>query len=494
MADNLKSLAKDTAIYGVSSILGRILGWLLAPLQMYVLADTIEYGKVNQLYGYTALFMVLLLYGMETGFFRFINSKQEKAGTVYASSMISIGFTSLLFVFLCFVFISPISGWLKYTDNPEHILIMVVTVALDAFVCIPFAYLRYKKRPVRFASLKLISIFLNIFFNVFFLVLCPWLMKAAPSVVDWFYDPSFGIGYIFVANFLSSFLTLLLIFPHILEAPFSFDGKLLKRMLGYSFPLLILGIAGVVNQTVSQLTFPYLFQDVGEARSQMGIYGACLKITVIIAMFTQAFRYAYEPFIFAKNRESNQEEANKKSYADVMKYFILFALLVFVGVMYYIDILQYIVPPSFREGVKIVPVAMLGEILFGVYFNLSVWYKLTDNTRFGAYFSVLGCVIQVSLNIVFVPMIGYMASAWATLIGNAVIVVLSFVIGQKHYPIRYDTRSISFYFIMTTVFYAVGMYIPIENEYLRIGFRTTLLLVMLAFVAKKTLPAIRRKR
>ncbi|OJU55354.1 MAG: polysaccharide biosynthesis protein [Bacteroidales bacterium 45-6] len=494
MADNLKSLAKDTAIYGVSSILGRILGWLLAPLQMYVLADTIEYGKVNQLYGYTALFMVLLLYGMETGFFRFINSKQEKAGSVYASSMISIGFTSLLFVLLCFVFISPISGWLKYTDNPEHILIMVVTVALDAFVCIPFAYLRYKKRPVRFASLKLVSIFLNIFFNVFFLVLCPWLMNVAPSVVDWFYVPSFGIGYIFVANFLSSFITLLFIIPHILEAPFVFDGKLLRRMLAYSFPLLILGIAGVVNQTVSQLTFPYLFKDVGEARSQMGIYGGCLKITVIITMFTQAFRYAYEPFIFARNKEKDELEANKRSYADVMKYFILFALLVFLGVMYYIDILKYIVHPDFRVGVKIVPVAMLGEILFGIYFNLSVWYKLTDNTRFGAYFSVLGCIIQVALNIIFVPVIGYMASAWATLIGNAVIVVLSFVIGQKHYPIRYDMRSISFYFVLTAVLYALGMYLPVENEYLRLGFRTLLLLVMLAFVAKKALPAIRRKK
>ncbi|MBP1617994.1 MAG: polysaccharide biosynthesis protein [Bacteroidetes bacterium] len=493
MADNLKSLAKDTAIYGVSSILGRILNWCLTPLHVYIFTNPVEYGMVNQLYGFTAVFMVLLTYGMETGFFRFINSKDQNAGTVYASSMISLGVTSLLFILLSFAFITPISGWLKYTDNPEHILMMFVTVALDAFMCIPFAYLRYKKRPIRFASLKLAFIFLNIGFNLLFLVVCPWLMKTAPALVDWFYSPSFGIGYIFLANLLSTSAVLLLLLPHILEAPFEFDRKLLKKMLMYSFPLLILGIAGVVNQTVSQITYPYLFNSVDEARSQMGIYGACLKITVIITMFTQAFRYAYEPFIFAKNKDKNNEDANKKSYADAMKYFILFSLLVFVGVMYYMDILKYIVSANYIEGVKVVPIAMLGEIFFGIYFNLSVWYKITDNTRYGAYFSVLGCVIQVLMNIVFVPMFGYIASAWATLICNLVVVLLSFLIGQKYYPIRYDMPSISFYFIMAAVFYILGMYVPIENEYLRLGFRTLLLFVMLSFVAKKTLPTFRQK-
>lgn len=494
MADNLKSLAKDTAIYGVSSILGRILNWALTPLHVYIFTNPVEYGKVNELYGFTAVFMVLLTYGMETGFFRFINSKEEKAGTVYASSMISLGVTSLLFILLSFVFITPISEWLKYTDNPEHILMMFVTVALDAFMCIPFAYLRYKKRPVRFASLKLAFIFLNILFNLFFLLGCPWLMKTAPNLVNWFYSPTFGIGYIFLVNLLSTSTVLILLLPHIFEAPFAFDGKLLRRMLAYSFPLLILGIAGVVNQTVSQLTYPYLFNSVDEARSQMGIYGACLKITVIITMFTQAFRYAYEPFIFAQNKDKNNEEANKKSYADAMKYFILFALLVFIGAMFYMDILKHIVSHNYIEGVKIVPVAMLGEIMFGIYFNLSVWYKITDNTRYGAYFSVLGCVIQVALNIIFVPIIGYMASAWATLIGNAIIVILSFVIGQKYYPINYNMRKIFFYIIMTALFYGVGMYTPISNEYLRLGFRTVLLAVILVYVSKSALPTLRRAK
>ena len=257
---------------------------------------------------------------------------------------------------------------------------------------------------------------------------------------------------------------------------------------------MILGLAGVVNQTVSQITYPYLFDSVEEARRQMGIYGACLKITVIITMFTQAFRYAYEPFIFAKNKDKDNEEANKKSYADAMKYFILFALLVFVGVMYYMDILKYIVSRNYMEGVKIVPIAMLGEIFFGIYFNLSVWYKITDNTRYGAYFSVLGCVIQVLINIIFVPIVGYMASAWATLICNLVVVALSLVIGQKHYPIRYDFRSITFYFVMTAVFYVVGMFVPIHNEYLRLGFRTMLLGIMLYYVAKNAMPPLRRTK
>jgi O-antigen/teichoic acid export membrane protein len=361
-------------------------------------------------------------------------------------------------------------------------------------MCIPFAYLRYKKRPVRFASLKLAFIFFNILLNVFFLVLCPWLMKVAPSLIDWFYDPSYGIGYIFLANLLSTSFVLLMMLPHILEAPFVFDSKLLKRMLRYSFPLLILGVAGVVNQTVSQITYPYLFDNVNEARSQMGIYGACLKITVIITMFTQAFRYAYEPFIFAKNKDKNDEQANKKAYADAMKYFILFALLVFVGVMYYMDFLKYIVSRNYMEGVKIVPIAMMGEILFGIYFNLSVWYKITDNTRYGAYFSVLGCIIQVAINILCVPVFGYIASAWATLICNLVVVGLSFIIGQKHYPIRYDLRSISFYFVATAVFYALGMFVPVDNEYLRVGFRTLLLAVLVGYVVKTVFPTFRRAR
>lgn len=493
MADNLKSLAKDTAIYGVSSILGRILNWCLTPLHVYIFTNPEEYGKVNQLYGFVAVLMVLLTYGMETGFFRFINSKEEKADTVYASSMISLGITSFLFVLLCFIFITPISEWLKYTDNPEHILMMFVTVALDAFMCIPFAYLRYKKRPIRFASLKLAFIFLNIFFNLFFLIACPWLMKIAPATVNWFYSPNFGIGYIFLANLLSTAITLLLLLPHILEVPFKFDGNLLRRMLSYSFPLLILGIAGVVNQTVSQITYPYLFDSVSEARSQMGIYGACLKITVIITMFTQAFRYAYEPFIFAKNKDKGNEEANKKAYADAMKYFILFSLVVFVGVMFYMNILKHIVSHNYTEGIVIVPIAMLGEIFFGIYFNLSVWYKITDNTRYGAYFSVFGCVLQVVMNIICVPIFGFIASAWATLICNLIIVLISYFIGQKYYPINYDFRSIAFYFVMTAVFYIAGIYVPIQNEYLLLGFRTVLMVVILAYVAKIALPVVRRK-
>lgn len=494
MADNLKSLAKDTAIYGVSSILGRILNWCLTPLHVYIFTNPIEYGKVNELYGYTAVFMVLLTYGMETGFFRYINSKEENADKVYSSSMISLGFTSILFVVASFLFITPISHLLKYTDNPGHILLMFVTVAIDAFLCIPFAYLRYKKRPVRFASLKLAFIFLNIGFNLFFLLACPWLMKHSPALVDWFYSPTFGIGYIFLANLLSTASVFVLMLPHILEVKFEFDGKLLRKMLAYSFPLLILGVAGVVNQTISQITYPYLFDTVDEARKQMGIYGACLKITVIITMFTQAFRYAYEPFIFAKNKDKNNETANKKSYADAMKYFILFALVVFVGVMYYMDLLKYIVSRDYREGVSIVSIAMLGEIFFGIYFNLSVWYKITDNTRYGAYFSVLGCAIQLALNIIYVPVYGYIASAWATLIGNVVIVLLSLVIGQKYYPIRYDFKKITFYFVMAALFYTVGMYVPIDNEHLRIIFRTILLSVMLIYLAKIFLPNIRKRQ
>lgn len=488
MVSNLTSLAKDTAIYGISSIVGRFLNWCLTPLHVYIFTNTVEYGKVSQLYGYVAIIMVLLTYGMETGFFRFINSQKEQEDRVYATSMISLATTSLLFILFSFLFITPLSNWMHYEESPSHLRMMFLTVAIDAFLTIPFAYLRYERRPIRFASLKLAFIFLNILFNIFFLVACPWLAKVAPGAVAWFYDAEFGIGYIFLSNMLSTVCVLLLMLPDIRKARWTFDGLLLRRMLMYSFPLLILGLSGVINQTVTQLTYPFLFSDVDMARSQMGIYGACLKITVIITMFIQAFRYAYEPFIFAKHREEGDCSVQRKAYADVMRFFILFALIVFVAVMFYMDIIQYLVSANYREGLSIVPVAMMGEIMFGVYFNLSIWYKLTDNTRFGAYFSVLGCFLQVLLNIFLVPLWGYIASAWATLLCNAILILISYFMGQKYYRILYDFRCIIKYCFVVGSVYMVGMWLSFINDYLLLFVRGVLLLFLLGYGAYQAFP------
>lgn len=482
---NMKSLAKDTAIYGLSSILGRLLNYCLVPLHVYIFTNPVEYGKVGAIYGYVALLLVLLTYGMETGFFRFMNKKGENPQSVYSTSLISLASTSLLFIILCFCFIDPISGWIAY-PNHDHILIMAITVAMDAFMTIPYAYLRYQKRPLRFATVRLAFIFLNIFFNLFFLLICPSIYKSNPQLISWFYDPSYGIGYIFLANLLAKILEIIMLSPQLRGFKFHFDFTLLKQILNYSFPLLILGVAGVINQTVAQLVYPKIFSDPEEAFKQLGIYLACLKITVIITMFTQAFRYAYEPFIFAQSKEGNKN--NKSAYADATKYFIIFALLVFLAVIFYIDILQYIVSNNYREGISILPVAMLGEIFFGIYFNLSVWYKLTDKTKYGALFSILGCIITVAVNVIFVPIYGYIASAWATFICNLVIMAISYFCGQKYYPIRYDMKTIFLYFALALFLYWVGTYPKIDNEILRLAYRTSLLALFATVIIKRDIP------
>ncbi|MBD8390172.1 lipopolysaccharide biosynthesis protein [Dysgonomonas sp. BGC7] len=484
----MKSLAKDTAIYGLSSIVGRFLNWCLFPLYISVF-NPMEYGQVNRIYAYVAVLMVLLTYGMETGFFRFMNKKEENTATVYSTSLITLGFSSALFILLCFSFITPISELIKY-EHKGHIMMMAMTVAIDAFMTIPFAYLRHQKRPMRFMMLRMTFVLSNIVLNVFFLLLCPWLYKTFPDLgLMKFYHPDFGVGYVFLANLLSTLIILLLLIPNTMEGlKFRFDNTLLKRILKYSFPLLILGLAGVVNQAIAGLVYPYLFGgDIVEADTQLGIYNASLKITVVITMFIQAFRYAYEPFFFGKS----ENKGNTKPYADAMKYFIIFALFIFLGMMFYIDVIKFLmtkVGKDFIGGLDILPYAMLGEIFFGIYFNLSVWYKLTDRTKYGAYFSVFGCVIQLTMNIILVPIYGYIASAWATFACNLLIMVISYFFGQKYFPIKYDLKSIFIYFALAVGFYAAAMLPQIDNEILRMLYRTVLLIVFAVIIVKRDMP------
>ncbi len=484
----MKSLAKDTAIYGLSSIVGRFLNWCLFPLHTYIFTNPEEYGKVSYIYGYIAIVMILLTYGMETGFFRFMNKQDENSSRVYSTSLISLAFTSILFVILCFIFIDPIASAMKYADHKDHILMMAVVVAMDAFMTIPYAYLRYQKRPMRFMYIRMAFVVTNIIFNLFFLLACPLIYKHDAGLISWFYDPEYGIGYIFLANLLSTIVALLLLLPNTLKAlTLQFDKALLQRILKYSLPLLILGIAGVVSQAVAQITYPFLFDSEKEAFNQLGIYSACLKITVVITMFIQAFRYAYEPFFFGNNKDKN----STKSYADAMKYFIIFALFIFVAIMFYTDLIEYfmsIFGKKYAVGLNILPIAMMGEILFGIYFNLSVWYKLTDKTQYGAWFSVFGCILQILINIIFVPIYGYIASAWATLISNLIIVGLSYIIGQRFFPIKYEIKNILIYFGLVAAFYTAAMLPEIDSIALRITYRTALLIIFAAIVIKRDMP------
>ena len=481
----LKSLAKDTAIYGLSSIVGRFLNYLLVPLYTAVLpAASGGYGVVSNVYAYTALILVLLTFGMETGFFRFANKQDEQPEKVYANSLLFVGGLSLCCVTLCMLFLHPISSFLEYPDHPDYVGMMIVVVALDSFQCIPFAYLRYKKRPIKFAAIKLFNIIGNIGLNLFFLLLCPYLAQHAPSTVSWFYNPDYLVGYIFVSNLIMSAVQMFFFIPELRGFSYRMDRVLMKRMISYSFPILIFGVVGILNQTIDKMIYPFLFDDRQEGLVQLGIYSATSKVAMVMAMFTQAFRYAYEPFVFGKNKDAD----NRKVYASAMKYFFIFSLLAFLAVMCYMDVLKYMVARDYWEGLSVVAIVMLAEILKGIYFNLSFWYKLTDETRWGAYFSLIGCAILLLMNIWLVPLYGYVASAWASVAGYGVITLLSYVIGQKKYPVHYPLHSMFLYLLLAGVLFFLSQYVIIENLFFRLAFRTALLIVFVVYVLKKDLP------
>lgn len=487
MSSNLqmKILAKETAIYGVSSIVGKFLNWMLVPLYTYVLQQQSDYGIVTNLYAWTALLLVILTYGMETGFFRFANKTEENPKTVYSTSLITLFTTSLLFAVACTIWRTPIANALGYPTHNEFIALLGIVVAMDAFASIPFAYLRYKKRPLQFAALKLLFVFLNIALNLFFLVLCP-------KIQDWgfissWYNPDYGVGYVFVANILATGIQTLCLLPAIVEGfknehglPTSdsrrlFSGDLLKRMLRYSLPLLVLGVCGIMNQTLDRILFPF-FYDGADAQAQLGIYGACFKVAMVMMMFTQAFRYAYEPFVFAKHKDRESVAA----YADAMKYYIIFSYMILLGMIFYLDLLKFIIAPSYWEGLKVVPVVLWTYIFQGVYFNLSFWYKLTDKTQWGAYFSIIGVVITFALQAIFVPRIGYMASAASSTVCYFVIMLLSYFVGRKHLEIPYDLRRIGIYTLLVVAllagYYALAHFLSI-NEWIKMGIGTILLII-----------------
>lgn len=469
MAD-LKSLAKDTAIYGLSSIVGRFLNYLLVPLYTAKLAASSGgYGVITEVYSYTALLLVLLTFGMETTFFRFINKAGENAQRVYSTTLIAVGSVCLLFIAVVMTFLGPISSALDYASHPEYLAMMAICVAIDAFQCIPFAYLRYKRRPLKFASLKLLFIFMNITLNiVFFLVL---------NKADVFY--AFAINLFCTASITFFF------YKELTGFPWKLDTQLLRRMLGYSWPILVLGIAGILNQTASNMIFPRMVEG-AEGKVQLGIYGANIKIAMIMAMITQAFRYAYEPFVFGKQKDGD----NRATYAKAMKYFIIFTLLAFLFVMGYIDILKHIIGRSYWEGLKVVPIVMAAEIMMGIYFNLSFWYKLIDKTIWGAWFSGIGCIVLIAVNIIFIPRYGYMACAWAGFAGYATAMTLSYFVGQKYYPIRYPLKSIAVYVGIALLFYGIMTLAEdyVENIWLRLLVNTGCIVLFIGHIIHYDFP------
>ncbi len=482
----LKKLAQETAIYGVSSILGKFLNWCLVPLYSYVLTSSGEYGVVTDIYAWVALLIIVLTYGMETGFFRFVsvNENEKNDNRVYCTTLVCLAVTSVAFAVFGVSGQHGIASLMGYASNPEYIALMCVTVSLDAFNSIPFSYLRYRNMAVRFASLKLVNIFANIFFNLFFLIGCPIIAEHSPELISWFYDPTYSVGYVFVSNFLSTLVVTLTLLPYVFIGKWNFDWTLLKKMLRYSLPLLLLGIAGIMNQTVDKILFKFIYPDKEMALVELGVYGASFKIAMVMMMFTYAFKFAYEPFVFSKYGKSDCKE----SYADAMKYYVITALFILLGMVLFKDIFQYVIGPEYRVGLKVIPIVLVTYLIQGIVSNLSLWYKLLDKTYYGAIISTLGLVITVILNVIFVPHYSYWASAGASVVCYIIMMLLSYFLGQKYYPIAYPIKRLVMYALLATALIGISYLVDVQVMVLRLLLHSVLLIIFAIFVVKYDLP------
>ena len=488
---NLKSLAKDTAIYGLSSIVARFINYLLVPIQTARFAASGgEYGIITNVYAYVSLLIILLTFGMETTFFRFMSKEGEDPRKVYSTTLTMVMMTSLISSLLVLMFLHPIATAAGYADHPEYVAVMYITVAIDAFMAMPFAYLRYLHKPIKFASLKIINILMNITLNILYLIVLPAL-KLNPFGI---YDEQFtlDVAFVFYINLFCTTATLLMLWKEWGKERFKIDKATCKRMLSYTWPLLIMGLAGQLNQAASQILFPYFYDGPQqEALEQLGIYGACIKIAMIMVMITQAFRFAYEPFVFGKSKDKD----NRETYAKAMKFYLIFTLLAFLVVMGYLNILKFVIGESYWDGLRVVPIVMAAEIMFGVFFNLSFWYKLTDRTIWGAYFSGIGAVVLIVIDILLIPRFSYMACAWAGFAAYATSMLLSYYIGQHYYPIAYPMKDMAQYVILSGVLF-VG--ISLSNGRLpmwgAMAVNTLLILVFMGYLVKKDLPLKRFRR
>lgn len=470
-ATGVRSLARDTVIYGATNIVSKFLNWLLAPFYIRILSGSAEYGIVTNLYAWVSVVLVALTLGLETGLFRFIDNSDSRPEKVYGTCLRLVGISVSAFLSLGFIGIESLSELIGYPDHPEFIGIFLVIIGLDALLSVPFAYLRYAHQAVRFSFYKFLFIVLNIAFNLFFLVLCPYLHTLHPELISWFYHPDYGVGYIFISNLLASSIEAACMFPVVRLGTGSWERSMVRPLLMYCYPLVLLGLAGNFNKMAGQILLPHLYADRSFAMSQLGIYGGCLKIAVVMVMFMQAFRFAYDPFVFARMKATD----SFKAYRIAMNYFLLFTCLIFLGVMYYIDLFKHIVSPEYYEGLRIVPIVMAGEILFGIYYNLSMWYKLSDRTYFGAIFSFIGLFLTVGIILVFTPRYGYVACAWASFVCNLAMMLLSYAFGRKYYPIPYDTLKLLALGSLAALCYFFGMRICSESLTIRLGLRTLLL-------------------
>ena len=483
-----KQLAGQTAIYGISSLIGRFLNYLLTPFYTWLIFETHEFGVVTELYAYVVFLLIFLTYGMETGYFRFMQEDKEK-NKVFPTIIISLFVTSTLFVVLVILFIDPLSIFLQYSNHKEYLVLLSIIVAIDAFIAIPFAKLRQKNKALRFALLKITNISINIGCNLIFLLLLPFLNnKFHINFIEKYFIVDNLVIYVFISNLIASIVTLLLLLPEIFEERFYFSFKLIKRILVYSFPLLIAGLAGQTNEFLDRLLLKHftvvpqgIVNENEYIMSQIGIYGANFKIAVIMTLVIQAFRYAFEPLFFNQGKDID----SKVIYARIMKYFIIFCLFIYLIVTLYLDIFKYFIGPDFHEGLKIVPIVLFANILLGVLFNLSLWYKLNDLTKFGLIIASIGASVTIIFNIILIPKIGYVGSAWTHVFSYLVMVLTSYFLMRKYFKIYYDILNILIYISIALALYGFSRFINIEILLLKYVIHTLLLLSFFIFVIFK---------
>ena len=435
----LAKLASQTAIYGISSIFGRFLNYLLVPLYTYHFS-TAEYGIVSEFYAYAGFFSVFLLFGFETGYFRFRDKEHPEHDLAYSSALMFVVLVNLSFFLLILTFNNQLSSSLNYPDHPEYVLYFTIILTLDAVSAIPFARLRAEERAVRFAVIKVLEIICTVFFSLFFIVYCPKLdAQNAHSWIMSIYNPAVGIGYIFIANLMASVFKFVLLTPQLIAIANGFDKSLFFRMLRYSSPMVVIGFAGAINEMLDRALLKYLLPyDAQTNLKMLGVYGACYKLSILMTLFVQAFRYAAEPFFFAYAAKYDA----RKVYADVLKFFVIFCVFIFLTVTLFIDFFKYFIGEEFRSGLDVVPILLMANLFLGIYINLSIWYKLTDRTGMGAVVSMLGAVLTVLLNVWWIPTLGYYGSAWATLICYALMAMVSYFLGKKYYRINYPYKRI----------------------------------------------------
>ncbi len=453
----LKQLAGQTAIYGLSSIVGRLLNYLLVPLYTRYFLPA-EYGVVTELYAYVAFLVIILTYGLETAFFRF-SQKQYDKKLVYSTSLISLIISSILFVGLMISFQQPLAIWLEYPQNPEYVMWFALIIGLDAISAISFAKLREQKKAARFALVRLVNIFINIGLNLFFIIYCPYALTNNLPTTDFVnsvYDVNIGVGYIFIANLFASAITILMLFPEMIKSSWKFNTMLWKKMMWYALPLLVAGLAGMTNETIDRILLKHFLPEGVDKMAEIGVYGAFYKISIIMILFIQTFRFAAEPFFFSQEKKHN----SKKIYADVLKYFTILGAFIFLSVMIYLPVVKHFVGSSFHSerGIEIVPILLMANLFLGIYYNLSIWYKLTEKTGYGAMLAIFGALITLGLNILLIPKIGFVGSAWATLACYFSMMIASLIIGKKYYPIPYDLKRLFTYIILSFVLYKTSEY------------------------------------